>query len=365
MKSFSEFLLEEKMTTKSALSLLGLSSSYSTEDLKKAYKSAAIKNHPDKGGDLEKMKDINLAFETLSATSSNNDYDFDDRAAFNRRMDELRKFRKIREKELKDFCNQSLKSHFSESAFTKHFESIFGEQFFAVASQPTVGVDYYPTAQLFAEFYNADKTIVFSLKAIIYVDQFFGDAQLGSGSAGGDSSVNMYVDTSILMGGRSVKISQERWSTKNNYNVLSTGETIFPKAKLLAQIKKAEKKKTKFSKRDAILILKKTLDADSSSDLTWFYVPIFDDYKISLTRVTFMGSGAYMTHWLTKGRNSKREADIGKGITIPETESAINWFVKTIKEIKKTAKSLEDAIQGWEVSAKYFNAHREDFYEGK
>ncbi|PRQ58907.1 putative chaperone DnaJ [Rosa chinensis] len=55
--------------------ILGVSKTTSAEDLKKAYKKAAMKNHPDKGGDPEKFKELAQAYEVLSDPEKRQVYD--------------------------------------------------------------------------------------------------------------------------------------------------------------------------------------------------------------------------------------------------------------------------------------------------
>ncbi|KAM3373708.1 hypothetical protein P3S68_012422 [Capsicum galapagoense] len=45
--------------------ILGVQNRASQDDIKKAYRKAAIKNHPDKGGDPEKFKEIAEAYDVL------------------------------------------------------------------------------------------------------------------------------------------------------------------------------------------------------------------------------------------------------------------------------------------------------------
>lgn len=61
--------------TKDYYQVLGVSKNASQEEIKKAYYKLAHKYHPDKGGDKEKMKEINEAYQTLSDKEKRAQYD--------------------------------------------------------------------------------------------------------------------------------------------------------------------------------------------------------------------------------------------------------------------------------------------------
>lgn len=55
--------------------VLGVSKSASADEIKKAFRRAAVEHHPDKGGDEAKFKEINEAYEVLKDSSKRQRYD--------------------------------------------------------------------------------------------------------------------------------------------------------------------------------------------------------------------------------------------------------------------------------------------------
>ena len=55
--------------------ILGINKKASSSEIKKAYRKLAMKHHPDKGGDVDKFKEINKVYETLSDPEKKKMYD--------------------------------------------------------------------------------------------------------------------------------------------------------------------------------------------------------------------------------------------------------------------------------------------------
>src|SRR6478752_9776011 len=64
------------MSKRDYYEVLGVSKDASDDELKKAFRKAAVKHHPDKvGGDEAKFKEINEAYEVLKDSSKRQRYD--------------------------------------------------------------------------------------------------------------------------------------------------------------------------------------------------------------------------------------------------------------------------------------------------
>lgn len=62
--------------------ILAVDKNSSQEEIKKAYRKASMKHHPDRGGNAEEFKKINRAYEILGDEIKKNDYDMKSRSPF-------------------------------------------------------------------------------------------------------------------------------------------------------------------------------------------------------------------------------------------------------------------------------------------
>jgi len=66
---------KKEVDNKKYYDLLGVEKDATFDQIKKAYRKLALRNHPDKGGDPEIFKDITNAYETLSDKDKRELYD--------------------------------------------------------------------------------------------------------------------------------------------------------------------------------------------------------------------------------------------------------------------------------------------------
>lgn len=104
------------MTMNDHYQTLGVSPTATDEEIKKAYRSLAMKHHPDRGGDQAKFKDISVAYDTLSDKTKRAEYDQmrnrGPQVNFRSGFQDMHEFHDI----------------FGSSPFGAHFHDIFGRQ---------------------------------------------------------------------------------------------------------------------------------------------------------------------------------------------------------------------------------------------
>jgi len=102
------------MTNIDYYQILNVNKNASQEEIKKAYRSLAMKHHPDRGGDQTLFKDISVAYETLNDPQKRAEYD-----AMQAGEGQFR-FQAGGFHDINDL--------FGHHAFAQHFQDIFGRQ---------------------------------------------------------------------------------------------------------------------------------------------------------------------------------------------------------------------------------------------
>lgn len=321
MKTFQQHLNEESLSVPDAMRILGITSTtFTPDELKTAYKKAAVANHPDKGGDVETMKKINAAHDKLKAIAGTKSGSSVDPDWFNR----------VREKDIQFVRRAFLKVRqaFDPKAFQKHFEDIFGEKFtVSVVTNDNKG-SFSAYAEEEAQWSNATKTTVITLRLTVSAA---GRHNAGLGAENVDVSVGVFPE--IYHNKKKIKLTKRTWSLETDYRILHNPEAIFPKAKLAS---KKDSKLGKFSKKDALLALTRELGATTFDNDGFIKIPLpkvdGKEPHVLLYRTTWMGSGSYGTNGIYV--NSRKVEGLA-AMVLGETLEKITWLIEQLKSVQK------------------------------
>ena len=217
MKGFKDFVIE--MSVADATKLLGLDSRFSSAELKSAYKTAALSNHPDKGGSEEMMKKVNDAHDTLKKS-----------AGSITRLSKEDPFKKYDDwaKVFTPVIKAQMMASFKTDKWLKYFNSYS-------PSPLTVEIKTDPYYQsnsytgFIAEFSDTEKNTVFKFHFTTYLlNVYKKENTLGSG----DLSYPLSVWMEGYHAGRKQKFKQTEYTATSDHRVLKDPTVLVPTAKI-------------------------------------------------------------------------------------------------------------------------------------
>jgi curved DNA-binding protein CbpA len=329
VKNFRQFLKEAKMTHDEARRILGLGPNFTAADLKVAYRKASVENHPDRGGDLRKMQDINAANDVLSPSAVGAQKGADNMAAWKEREAATDEKRKV----YAQIAIDAFTEHFNAQAFAQHFEKVFGQKFtHKVVKDPThQGTSYgYKVSYVDREdeWVNADRSIVMFADFTINFNDLLHKPVLSQADA--ETNLNVSIRSAILVDRKKVKLSQSNYKFRESYKALSDPEVVFPAKKMKVQTSKAATRA--MSKRDVILTFANELEARGDDE--WMYVPV-GEYKVALNRHVIMRTAGWMINGVYPKKGGSRLAQAVGYASWLEDETDMNALWDGLKSLQR------------------------------
>jgi hypothetical protein len=334
MISFKRYFLEKDMSIDHALNLFGLSvNDLGDKDLiKNTFRKLVFKNHPDRGGNEEIMKQINLAHEVLKrsrsgGTKGSSGFDWD---ALHKKYAQMGRI--IKDRLVKAFDTSAYLKHFnkfSKSDIRFQFKRIF----------PNEGDSAPNSAGFTGEFSDSDRNTVFTIRVSVSLSDVVDSNALSFD----DLDMNVHIGAVGFYGTREQKLSQRNWKFTSDHKFFKDPNKIFPSAKL-KKIFSGSTSKRKFQKRDMVAFLTKKLKARWDGEFAWIPVGISTEdlkgtFHLAVFRTTFMR----MATWGVNGiyERSRRVSQPKQFMSFPETEDVAKIFA----DLQKKSKRLKKADQ--------------------
>lgn len=324
------------MTVSQAESLLGLKGEWDELTLKKAFKSAALKNHPDHGGTSEDMIRVSAAYQLLKKKGPSQG-----KAARARRDAEWKEMKK---KKL-EMAKAVIDANFSTDKFSKYFTQQTGKPF--TLEKDEEKFDSHGGLSRKVMWTSTDGNTVFSLE--LYVSDHRITTVKALGGADSDTiSFTVMVQPEVLHDNRKSKMRQKNWDFSSAKSTLTDPSKTFPKSSIKKMMAGNDKKR-KFKKRDMILGLEKKLNSrmEYKGKDIWAYVPI-GDFQLNLWRSTMMGSASWSVHSVFEypdpSKPYKRKSYKSKGYGgALESETLIKELIKLQSKSWNSPQALADA----------------------
>jgi len=339
---WSEIILEANLTMSDALRIFNISNIPDATTLKKLYQHLAIKNHPDRGGDVEKMKQINSAYEILKSnkpsTSSSG------RSSYDNMTDQERKDKWKRAAYIaKSVIETTLDIH----KFSSYFEEVFSQKFTVKSALHNPETDRFnQDVYNKYEFTSSDNEIVLTLLINVSTHDLYDKILL----PGDEGLINMRISTEIVLNRRKIKLTNKSYSLKTERRTLTDPDVLFPRNKI--ETKKTSSRQQKVTRKDFEITFTKTLGGYKDGD--HIFIPFNDNQNsVYVYRGVFMRNGYWNIHDIAThkvnekfGFTSRKYMKlINQSLTVYESAEALDFMTDMLKHIQNKIKSPEEAAR--------------------
>lgn len=351
-------LLLEKLSYDEALDLFDLKAGYTADDVNRRFKRLAMKFHPDRGGSVEQMQDLNDARDTLlktagrpsgSAAKKKNDFWNPDEDAWTKQRLEIEEIiLEIAEKYFKNFDPEVFRNYFNfvfktNFDFKVEYSKIFQDCHKYRGDSPRIHV----------QFESPDRAKIITFCIDIHYYRLFDMLRDGKSLSSDDMQVSYWSE--LFIDGKKQKVSQTIYSQSNKKAILMNPEIMFPMKKM-EKIASGEKRKgVVLKKRDfeSLFLLKYKGHVSNGS----YWIPICGTadterkvyigiWRNTMMRVPFYCINANISFWFPGGKPANSEKvrkDFETAVKsarvytedLFETQTALNFFDDLLNKLTK------------------------------
>jgi hypothetical protein len=268
----------EKMTSQEAMKIFGIEIVHDSNELKNLYRNLSLKNHPDKGGNLEKMQDINQAYDILKQirSSSKSSFNWED---INKKWRDINKYQY-------PIMESIFEEEFDEKGILKYLQQFVQEELtITILKKDKNKISDHEWTSSFLTFtanvkiHNNDNTIVFYVSYSISYNFNHGTGLTYDNIDEKDILYNVDITSDIYYNNRKQKLGKRDYKWNVGHKIIASYEEVFPKVKL-NKIFSGHGKQT-FRKADFYQGLKRELNTTFDNDLIFIY-PFGKDVKFYL-----------------------------------------------------------------------------------
>ena len=316
------------MTLDQAFIIFGLDHGADPIEIKKRYHALALQAHPDKGGSLEKMKDINAAMDVLKHTKTSlktDRFDWEANRAKYRQMGAAIKMQIL--------------SKFQPDVFCKYFESVTGKSFdWSFRRVFPADTERDPSYAGFeGDWRSEDGNTIFSIYVSAYLVDMFRNTNIGHG----DIDFTLTTDVFGFHDNRKVKMGKSSFNWSQDHDILKNPKKLFPEVKMRKVVLFGYGVKKAFRKRDMELFLIKKMNATFSGDYAYIPLSNTQNIKMMIYRSVFMRTPGWGINGIYV---QMHRVTVGPYFTLSETEESAK-FLESVQKRALQWSSEDDIVR--------------------